>query len=1120
MKKKFASIVVSFLAACFCLTAWLPEPAGAAFLEDYVEQYMKDTTDPAAVYAVVLTLEDRPLSEYEAARRLGTGTFVQTAEGQERYRALIEKQDALLTELETVLARSVTAAYRYTAALNGICIYLSQPESERVLEHAASLGYDGMYLASAAFTPESRRSDLPAASGSEPRADASGSALEYVGNDGTYGDGTGTVVAVIDTELDFRHEYFTMKEPGTGRLTKAYVDGISPYLSTASFQRDSYYVSEKLPYVANYENYTANTYCDAQDIVHGSHVSGIAAGNGAGASGSRYQISGNAPNAQLVFMGNAHLRDETLFASFDDCLYLEVDVVNCSFGAEGVMLYGKTDALEFERKIVENLVEAGIQVCAAAGNSDKYALGGNALLSHPAYSIPGYPYNIPQTLTIASAQNPFSIQTALEAADGSLFVGLINSGFDSEELEGLSAEYAVIPGIGSAADFEGIDVSGKYALVRRGEISFEDKSKNAADAGAAGIIFYNNIEGESLSAAAGSVLPGLMVSLEDGEAMAALEEKTVRFRTFYSQQEGEPEVSAFTSWNCSNLLTLKPDLLCFGGNIYSSVPDNAYEFFNGTSMATPQAAGLYAILKQNVMQQKTKYGIEGQSDYPGIISKLLMSTAHPVSDSTSRTVISPRRQGNGVPNVKDALETPAYIYTESAADEYRPKLSLGDDAKRTGKFSFAFFVKNVSDTEVTYTLSYDLISDAVVGDATEDRSDDALAGYARNLSGNVSFRDSDGMEIKTVTVPAGAEARVEAFVSLSKADMDYMDRYFENGTYAEGYIYLKNNENPDLLLSFMGFYGSWLGSPVFDAFLYDGGEAFFEPTYLYADGGLILGMNLMDLFAGEETPAVTVPYFSPDGNGVLDSFSVSTTLLRPVYDLTLKIYNEDGELVYEQFAGDSGSWAADRNAPLSQVKLDWDGKDTDGLVHSGKTYRMEYTCRVLPDGSAWTHAQLQIVIDTENPEVRTVFRGETADGTELLYVNAEDQGEIQGALLISPDGELYSLNSASSSGNGGACIALTAPEDPSGYLVEIYDYAGNCTVIPVEAAAPFLCGDTTGDGTVDGKDAALLLQYLAERDVPLNVLAADADADGAVTGKDAALLLQYLAEWDVVLGTD
>ena len=46
------------------------------------------------------------------------------------------------------------------------------------------------------------------------------------------------------------------------------------------------------------------------------------------------------------------------------------------------------------------------------------------------------------------------------------------------------------------------------------------------------------------------------------------------------------------------------------------------------------------------------------------------------------------------------------------------------------------------------------------------------------------------------------------------------------------------------------------------------------------------------------------------------------------------------------------------------------------------------------------------------------------------------------------------------------------------------------------------------------------MQYLAERDVPLNVLAADADADGAVTGKDAALLLQYLAEWDVVLGTD
>ena len=418
--------MVSFLVACSCLAAWLPEAVGAAFLEDYVEQYRKDTTDPAAVYAVVLTLEDKPLSEYEAARRLGTGTFVRTAEGQERYRALIEKQDALLTDLETVLARSVTAAYRYTAALNGICIYLSQSESERVLEHAASLGYGGMYLASAASVPESRRSDRPAASVSESRADASGPILEYVGNDGIYGDGTGTVVAVIDTELDFKHEYFTMKESGTGRLTKAYVDEISQYLSTASFQKDSYYVSEKLPYVANYENYTTNTYYDAQDIVHGSHVSGIAVGNGAGASGSRYQISGNAPNAQLVFMGNAHLRDETLFASFDDCLYLEVDVVNCSFGAEGVMLDGKTYALEFERKIVENLVKAGVQVCAAAGNSDKYALGGNALLSHPAYSIPGYPYNIPQALTIASAQNPFAVKTALEAADGSFFFGPVS----------------------------------------------------------------------------------------------------------------------------------------------------------------------------------------------------------------------------------------------------------------------------------------------------------------------------------------------------------------------------------------------------------------------------------------------------------------------------------------------------------------------------------------------------------------------------------------------------------------------------------------------------------------------------------------------------------------------
>ena len=64
-------------------------------------------------------------------------------------------------------------------------------------------------------------------------------------------------------------------------------------------------------------------------------------------------------------------------------------------------------------------------------------------------------------------------------------------------------EYVTISGFGSAVDYNGLDVRGKIALVKRGTTSFEDKAKAASDAGAAGVIIYNNVSGE-ISMAIGS----------------------------------------------------------------------------------------------------------------------------------------------------------------------------------------------------------------------------------------------------------------------------------------------------------------------------------------------------------------------------------------------------------------------------------------------------------------------------------------------------------------------------------------------------------------------------------------------------------------------------------------
>lgn len=60
-----------------------------------------------------------------------------------------------------------------------------------------------------------------------------------------------------------------------------------------------------------------------------------------------------------------------------------------------------------------------------------------------------------------------------------------------------------------------------------------------------------------------------------------------------------------------------------------------------------------------------------------------------------------------------------------------------------------------------------------------------------------------------------------------------------------------------------------------------------------------------------------------------------------------------------------------------------------------------------------------------------------------------------------------------------------------------------------------MVGDINGDGKVNNRDAARLMQHLAGWDVEYVEAALDVNGDGKVNNRDAARLLQYLAGWDV-----
>jgi len=159
-------------------------------------------------------------------------------------------------------------------------------------------------------------------------------------------------------------------------------------------------------------------------------------------------------------------------------------------------------------------------------------------------------------------------------------------------------EYVMVPNAGDVADYQGLDVTGKIAVVMRGGLSFEQKQLNAAAAGAAGCVIYNNRDGYLLNMSVENYkIPTVCISLSNGQMMANETEKKL---TVSSTEKGYVAMSDFSSWGPLPSLSLKPEITAPGGNIYSSLPFAQYGYMSGTSMASPYLAGVAAAALEYV----------------------------------------------------------------------------------------------------------------------------------------------------------------------------------------------------------------------------------------------------------------------------------------------------------------------------------------------------------------------------------------------------------------------------------------------------------------------------------------------------------------------------------------
>ena len=464
----------------------------------------------------------------------------------------------------------------------------------------------------------------------------------------------------------------------------------------------------------------------------------------------------------------------------------------------------------------------------------------------------------------------------------------VDAGFASEEdAAALKAKYP-----------DGL--AGKIALVSRGNMTYQKKVENLYDLKPAGIIVYNNVSVGSLIAMNLTTqdMPAAFISQADGQAMLdAPEHKLTIAEGQVLPQSTVYEASEFSAWGVSPDLRLKPEIAAPGGEVFSSIPGGAYEQSSGTSMATPQMAGVSTIVLQRV-QSDPLFASMSARQKADVVQNLIMGTARPLTDAAQTTgaLYSPRKQGAGLVDALAATTSSVYPTVVGAPEQSRPKADLGDGTKG---WHFDVTLHNLSGVPATYELSSQALSEIVDGGfCTQHSSDWRGKGVEITYSGAASA----SAEGATVTVPASGEATVGIDVAPGSEFASYVAQNTPNGTFLDGFVRFASRtaSQPDLAVPYLGFYGDWGKVPVFDALASDGGAHTRASAIVNGKTGDSLGYNPLVKAAdrtGNPNPRRYVISRST-ASGAPTILEPRTGTLRSVHSLTSTYTNEAGETVF------------------------------------------------------------------------------------------------------------------------------------------------------------------------------------------------------------------------------
>ena len=816
--------------------------------------------------------------------------------------------------------------------------------------------------------------------------------------DATGCSGEGQVIAIIDTELNIDHPMFSaLDESVEVKLTEediAEIDstiGFNVYIDPSRAYRNS-----KLPYVIDYVDYDQYDAVGMSDYFpatyHGTHVAGIAAGNAfTDENGNTY--SGIAKDAQIVFMAAADqegmFSDIHILAALEDAVKLHADVINMSFGTPG----GSEDTVR--KDVYDAAINAGITICAAAGNEDNGKSRGEILTPDNPDTSQLNNGNV-GTLSVASATNTYTqhnrafqvgddlvmyLETYRSTDDGTAH-------FLSDELSG-EYEY-VYCGTGTQDEIAQQDVAGKIVLVTKcSGLYVQDKAAFAQEAGAVGII---SAVGEDDTLDTGLVdndLPSAIISHADLQKMIQAENKVLTFTDQTIDVDVATAVSDYTSWGVKNNLELYPDIMGIGGHVESANYNGGVTPLNGTSMASPYVAGCAAVLNEYL----TKNGIELEGEEKlRYMRNLLMTSAFPYEEDGM--FVTPRRQGAGMISLNNLIADKVLLTGNEGESKIQLYDNIGDE------FSFELNLRNISEEDVDFTSArLVLTTDSTKFD--EEYQTDVIDGQqALNCS----------VDLNALLHVGAGESRTEnVSVTLDANQTAAIQEIFTNGFFVEGYLLLEGAENCcDISVPLLGFHGDWAKAPVLSeeniAVATMGAGQVINAGYSLAQLSNLLkdiipaipeeelnnaDYNIHDLvqtYATEEQKTALdalktdTYYISPNGDGLADNIGAEITNKRYGHYTGLNIYNSNSELVA---TGEDNGLVYKKQSFFGEALSLLNGQE-DGVYTAQNIGYINYPSSIENPQVK----EFQFIVDTKAPELTSELIEQ--DGRQLLKVTATD----------------------------------------------------------------------------------------------------------------------------------